>query len=279
MVVICRLSVISETESTPLSARVDSSTPNRSPLIWASEARGHFFQQFVSHMMAQRIVDILEVIEIDEHQGSRLLVPFELTVFADLVVAVNIGVILATLHFLRRMASSVEIRQATQQALSAEFTPQGITRLPPGVLVFTVEGPFFFGAVENLERALADTHTDPHVLIIRLRWMPFIDITGLQTLEEAIIALHERGVRVMLTGANDRVQEKLRRAGVVELVGPENCFNDLGTALLLCQEPIEHDPQMAQANAMMLSEAAESFLETCRDYFNPTAERRRKGEA
>lgn len=69
-----------------------------------------------------------------------LLVTFVLTVFADLVVAVNIGVILATLHFLRRMASSVEVQQVTEQELHQEFAHQGFTTLPPGVLVYAVEG-------------------------------------------------------------------------------------------------------------------------------------------
>ncbi len=78
--------------------------------------------------------------------------------------------------------------------------------LPSGVLVYAVEGPFFFGAVETFERALASTHTDPKVLIIRLKWVPFMDITGLQTLEEVIADLHRRKVRVMITGA--RAQRK-----------------------------------------------------------------------
>jgi SulP family sulfate permease len=168
-----------------------------------------------------------------------LLVTFGLTVFADLVVAVNIGVILATLHFLRRMASSVEVRQATGQELEQEFSHYGPTPLlPPGVLVYAVEGPFFFGAVENFERALAGTHTDPRVLIIRLRWVPFIDITGIQTLEEVVRDLHRRGVRVMLTGANERVLGKLKKAGVIDLVGAENSFQDFRTALETCRELI-----------------------------------------
>jgi SulP family sulfate permease len=165
-----------------------------------------------------------------------LLVTFALTVFADLVVAVNIGVILATLHFLRRMASSVEVRQATEEELGKEMERHGLGRLPEGVLVYTVEGPFFFGAVENFERALAGTHTDPRVLIIRLRWVPFMDITGLQTLEEAIRDLQRRGVRVMLSGANDRVQAKLERAGVIDLVGRDNSFGEFGDALAACRE-------------------------------------------
>jgi SulP family sulfate permease len=159
-----------------------------------------------------------------------LLVTFGLTVFVDLVVAVNIGVIVATLHFLGRMASSVEVQQLTPQQLTSEFAHRGL-QIPPGVLVFAVEGPFFFGAVENFERALASTRTDPEVLIIRLRWVPFIDITGLQTLEEVIRDLHRRKVRVMLTGANERVTGKLQRAGIVELIGEQNFCTNLEQAL------------------------------------------------
>jgi SulP family sulfate permease len=165
-----------------------------------------------------------------------LLVTFALTVFADLVVAVNIGVILATLHFLRRMSESVEVRQATEEELGQELAQLGIESLPKDVLVYAVEGPFFFGAVENFERALAGTHTDPRVLIIRLRWVPFMDITGLQTLEEAIRDLHRRGVRVILSGANDRVQAKLEKAGVIELVGPGNSVKGFGEALAACRD-------------------------------------------
>lgn len=166
-----------------------------------------------------------------------LLVTFALTVFADLVVAVNIGVILATLHFLRRMASSVEVRQATAPELSQDLAQQGMSQLPPGVLVYSVDGPFFFAAVENFERALASTQTDPRVIIIRLRWVPFIDITGLQALEEVVRNLHKRAVRVMLSGANERVQGKLEMAGIIELLGADNSFKDFSGALQAVATP------------------------------------------
>lgn len=159
-----------------------------------------------------------------------LLVTFILTVFVDLVVAVNIGVILATLHFLRRMASSVEVELQSEQQLEDELRLRGVT-LPPDVLVYRVEGPFFFGAVENFERALASTHTDPKVLIVRLRWVPFIDITGLQTLEDVVRDFHRRKVRVMVTGAGVRVRAKLDKAGFIDLLGRENFCPDLPTAL------------------------------------------------
>jgi SulP family sulfate permease len=168
-----------------------------------------------------------------------LLVTFGLTVFTDLVVAVNIGVILATLQFMRRMASSVEVRQPAEYEMKKELAELGMPSLPPGVLVFAVDGPFFFGAAESLERALIATHTEPDILIIRLRWVPFIDITGIQALEEVILALHKRKVRVMLSGANARVEAKLERAHIVELIGRDNFFKEFGQALLASQSSIE----------------------------------------
>jgi sulfate permease, SulP family len=205
-----------------------------------------------------------------------LLITFGLTVFADLVIAVNIGVLLATVHFLRRMASAVEVRQATEQELGSELAREGFTRLPPGVLVYTVEGPFFFGAVENFERALAGTHTDPEILVIRLRWVPFIDITGLQTLEEVIQDLQRRRVRVMLTGANERVHGKLEKAGILELVGRENVFKEFGEALAFCRDLVGRDPHLAKAEGVLLSQAAEAVLEMSRRHLDPTVDPEKK---
>ncbi|UTM56810.1 SulP family inorganic anion transporter [Photobacterium sp. CCB-ST2H9] len=150
-----------------------------------------------------------------------LLITFLLTVFADLVVAVNIGVLLATFHFLRRMASSVEVKEATYQEVHHEIRQQGMLELPPGVLVFTVDGPFFFGAVDQFDRILANTHTDPGTVIIRLKWVPFIDMTGLKTLASVISNLQKRGITVLISNANPRVSAKLRKAGVIELIGEQ----------------------------------------------------------
>ena len=182
-----------------------------------------------------------------------LLITFALTVFADLVVAVNIGVILATLHFLRRMATSIDVKQATEQEIVQEFAYKGMKQLPSGVLVFTVEGPLFFGAVENFERALAGTHTDPKTLIIRLKWVPFIDITGLQTLEEVICDLQKRKVQVLLSGANERVSAKLAKAGILDRIGKENNFKDLNTALNACTSTSDQN----EVHGMMFSEMEE----------------------
>src|SRR3569832_1889198 len=114
------------------------------------------------------------------------------------------------------MASSVEVQRLTEKELQLELIYQQLTQLPTGVLVYAIEGPLFFGAVENFERALAQTHTAPRVLIIRLKWVPFMDITGLQTLEEFILKLKKRGVVCLLTGANPRVSAKLEKTGVID---------------------------------------------------------------
>lgn len=164
-----------------------------------------------------------------------LLITFFLTVFVDLVVAVNIGVILAMLHFVRRMATSVEVKQATEQELTDEFAHSGYHQLPDNVLVFTVEGPLFFGAMESFERAIASSHSDPKHLIIRLKWVPFIDITGLQTLEEVIGDFKKRGVNVILSGVNQRVLRKLKKAGIFNMIDEKNNFKSLAEALVFVQ--------------------------------------------
>jgi sulfate permease, SulP family len=145
-----------------------------------------------------------------------LVITFGLTVLADLVVAVNVGVILATLQFLRRMAEAVETQRVETADLQAELSMHGLRALPPGTLVYEIAGPMFFGAVENFERVLLETHVDVKTLIIRLRRVPFMDITGIQTLEEVAGKLRKRGVNVVLCEANERVMTKLRRAGVLE---------------------------------------------------------------
>jgi sulfate permease, SulP family len=160
-----------------------------------------------------------------------LLITFLLTVFADLVVAVNVGVILAILHFLRRMSETVETQPVSGRELSAELARSGRTELPPGVLVYEIAGPMFFGAVEKFERALLETHSLPKLLILRLERVPFMDITGIQTLEEVVLALRKRGVDVVLCEANERVFGKLEQAGLIAAVGRSTYVPTLAEAL------------------------------------------------
>ena len=161
-----------------------------------------------------------------------LLVTFLLTVFIDLVVAVNIGVVLAMLHFLRRMAESVVVRPQSEAQLHRELVLDDLGGLPEGVAVYSVEGPFFFAAVEAFHPVLNDTAENRRVLILRLAHVPFVDATGLQTLEDIVTELRTRGVRVIFTETNDRVRSKMQRMGLLARMGEGNVARSLGEALV-----------------------------------------------
>lgn len=182
-------------------------------VAWHMSEAGHFFR------MAKRAprADVL-----------ILFATYLLTVFADLVTAVLIGVVLAVLHFLRRMASSVEMQNLTPHG----HAPLGESRIqtPKGVMVYSIEGPLFFGAVESVTRVLGDLSARPRVLVIRLSHVPFMDITGIQTLEEVVHRFEKTGAPVILCEANERVLGKLKKAGLVGPAGPKY-FSHFETAL------------------------------------------------
>ncbi len=165
-------------------------------VAWNMSEAGHFGHILKKAPRADRVI---------------LVITFLLTVFADLVVAVNVGVLLAVLHVIRRMTETFDAHPADDKLLARH----GVDALPADTLVYDIEGPLFFGAVENLERALLSTHTDPKTLVIRLRLVPFMDITGIQTLENVIVKLARRGIQVVICEANTRVRHKLEKAGVL----------------------------------------------------------------
>ncbi len=149
-----------------------------------------------------------------------LVTTFCLTVFFDLVVAVNAGVILAALLFMRRMASTVSVREEDADGMDD-------VALPANVLVYRIEGPFFFGAAEKLERTLERVQLDIRTVVIRLGRVPFIDATGLQTLTEIIERFHKRRIGVVLCGIHAGVVKELEAGGVLQLVGEANICRDL----------------------------------------------------
>lgn len=161
-----------------------------------------------------------------------LLTTFILTVLTDLVVAVNIGMILTMLHFLGRMSSTSEVRSIRGDALTEKMQRQNsVEDIPSHLMVYSIEGPFFFGAVEKFQSALAITHTEPKVVLIRLGHVPFMDITGLEALKEAIENFQKRQITVLLSEANPRVHQKLERIGILQKIGQNGYFNNFSDAL------------------------------------------------
>jgi sulfate permease, SulP family len=162
-----------------------------------------------------------------------LLITFALTVFVDLVVAVNVGVILAALMFMRRMSLAVNVQsqvEGTAQNAAENMLPAG--SLPPGVVVYSIEGPLFFGAAEKLERTLAHIQRPATTLLLRMSQVPFMDATGISAMEEIITDFLKHGATVVLCEVRPNVLYKLERAGVIRHLGSNNVADTLALALL-----------------------------------------------
>jgi SulP family sulfate permease len=159
---------------------------------------------------AQHFIDLLK--RAPRADKSLLLITFVLTVFADLVIAVNVGVLLAALLFMKRMSETVKIEGESEETL-ASVCPVGV---PPGVQIYSIDGPLFFGAAATFERTLAGLHDQTTVLILRLGQVPIADATAMQALEDLIRHFQKRGVQVLLCEANDRINEKLANFGLFE---------------------------------------------------------------
>lgn len=161
-----------------------------------------------------------------------LLITFALTVFVDLVVAVNVGVILAALMFMRRMALSVSVEPQFADT-PGESVEDAETRrsIPPGTVVYSIEGPLFFGAAEKLERMLVHIQRPAATLVLRMGHMPFVDATGITAIEQIVTDFMSHGAVVILTEVTPTVLRKLTRAGVVEKIGAENVVGTLEQAL------------------------------------------------
>jgi sulfate permease, SulP family len=159
--------------------------------------------------------------------AAILVVTFLLTVFVDLVVAVNVGVIVAALMFMRRSAEAVQIEEQPVDPASES----GVTSTADsGVVIYSIQGPFFFGAAAKLERTLAQTQRRAHTLILRMGHVPFVDATGIFAIEEIISDFRRRGVAVLLAELRPNVRYKLERAGVLGHLGAENLADSLQQA-------------------------------------------------
>jgi len=169
-----------------------------------------------------------------------LALTFMLTVFVDLVVAVNVGVIVAALLFMRRMADSVNVER--------QFEPHGgtepgtgdalgpvVDRASDGVVVYSIEGPLFFGAAAKLERTLAHIQRPATTLILRMGHVPFMDATGILAIEHLVADFQRHGAVVLLTELKPNVRLKLQRGGVIAQVGEHGVVDTLAAALLLAK--------------------------------------------
>lgn len=164
-----------------------------------------------------------------------LLVTFLLTVLVDLTVAVQAGLVLSAFLFMKRMSEVTNVSAVTRAwADDEEDDPDALARraVPPGVQVYEVNGPFFFGAAETFKDAMAETRQKrPQVLIIGMRNVPATDSTGLARLREVIRRSRKEGSWVILAGMQDQPREAVERSGLADELGRDNLCPDSDTAL------------------------------------------------
>ncbi|MBD5253394.1 MAG: STAS domain-containing protein [Bacteroides sp.] len=157
---------------------------------------------------------------------SVLVVTFLLTVIFDLTIAIEIGLLLAVILFLRRVMENTQIRAYGKQidiADGSETTIHEVLNLDRGVEVYEIDGPFFFGVATKFDEMMRSTLADkPLVRIIRMRRVPFIDATALHNLEILIKSSQSVGIHIVLSGVNETVSATLHKAGIDALIGSDH---------------------------------------------------------
>lgn len=168
---------------------------------------------------------------------SVLIVTFLLTVIFDLTIAIEIGLLLAIVFFIKRVTENTDIRVYSEKLDVAEGTDLStahheILNVAKGVSVYEIDGPFFFGIAtkfdELMRSGMAET---PKVRIIRMRKVSFIDATGLHNLEILIRSSQKEGIHVVLSGVNSNVRESLHNAGIDKLIGADHICDHISKAV------------------------------------------------
>ena len=172
-----------------------------------------------------------------------LLTTMSLTVIFDLVVAVQVGMILAAVLFIRRVAETTEVAAVTPEDMLV--TPEQLTHgkeIPPGVVVYRIFGPFLFGAAEKMEDAMQQLGPLPPVLILQLHLVSAMDATALNALESVVERFKHAGGTVIISGIHRQPLELLRKAKFIEVIGRENFRGTFDEALLRARALLETAP-------------------------------------
>lgn len=166
---------------------------------------------------------------------SVLLITFFLTVIFDLTVAIEVGLVIACVLFMRRVMETTEI-----SVIKDEIDPNAGNDIqvneehlliPDGVEVYEINGPYFFGIATKFEEMMAQLGDRPKVRIIRMRKVPFIDSTGIHNLENLCLMSQKEHITIVLSGVNEKVHKVLEKAGFYHLLGEENICPNINVAL------------------------------------------------
>ncbi len=164
-----------------------------------------------------------------------LMMTFLLTVIFDLTIAIEVGLLVACLLFMKRMAESTQIKVIADEIdpndeTDAEVHEEALT-IPEGVEVYEINGPYFFGIANRFEELMAELDNHPKVRIIRMRRVPFIDSTGIHNLQNLCEMSHREGTHIVLSGVTPNVYSVLEHNGFCHLLGKDHICPNINVAL------------------------------------------------
>lgn len=169
-----------------------------------------------------------------------LSVTFLLTVVFDLTIAIEIGMLLAIILFLRRVMENTQIKVYSEQldvAEGTEATTHEVLNVEQGVEIYEIDGPFFFGVATKFDELMRTSMANkPIVRILRMRKVPFIDATGVHNLETVIRSSQSEGIHVVLSGVNPNVHNVLEHANVESLVGADHICDHITKAVAMANK-------------------------------------------
>lgn len=170
-----------------------------------------------------------------------LLITFLLTIIFDLTVAIEVGLIIACLLFMRRMAETTDVKIILDEIDPEDDTDMKLEnnehlKIPQGVEVYEINGPYFFGAGNRFEEIMAGFGDRPKVRIIRMRKVPFVDSTGIHNLTNLCTMSQKEGIQIVLSGVNPKVHKVLEHAGFNNLIGKDNICSHINLALAKAEE-------------------------------------------
>ncbi len=171
-----------------------------------------------------------------------LLITFFLTVIFDLTVAIETGLVIACILFMKRVMETTEISVITDEIdpnkESDMETHEEHLIIPKGVEVYEINGPYFFGIATKFEEIMAQLGDRPKIRILRMRKIPFIDSTGIHNLTTLCKMSQKENIHIILSGVNENVHATLEKAGFYELLGKENICSNINIALAVAEKEI-----------------------------------------
>ncbi len=166
-----------------------------------------------------------------------LLSTFFLTVLVDLTVAIEVGVVLAALLFMKRMA---DLGKIIPERIDSDVIDD-YSKLPAGIGIYEISGPLFFASAKQFCEVLKSIGLRKKIMIIRMRHVPFVDSTGLKNLKDALKILKDSGTKIILSGVNETVFNDLEKGEIVKIVGAKCIFSTFDLAVEAAKSGIEKD--------------------------------------